>query len=148
MLPDNSSSTHNLTLITIINADGIYLATYSALLLNLKLIKQGYYQEQHTKPVPMTEVGVNWITWFSYRLLPLIGVQCIIWTLTTNWLNHFTVTVLLNSCPWCVRIFYWQAMVITLYDRWHTPALCLCLRLKCLLCWIGVFVGILTFCGW
>jgi brefeldin A-inhibited guanine nucleotide-exchange protein 3 len=61
---DNSSSTHNLTLITIINADGIYLATYSALLLNLKLIKQGYYQEQHTKPVPMTEVSVNWITLF------------------------------------------------------------------------------------
>lgn len=62
--PDNSSSTHNLTLITIINADGIYLATYLALLLNLKLIKQGYYQEQHTKPVPMTEVSVNWITSF------------------------------------------------------------------------------------
>jgi brefeldin A-inhibited guanine nucleotide-exchange protein 3 len=59
--PDNSSSTHNLTLITIINADGIYLATYSALLLNLKLIKQGYYQEHHMKPVPMTEVSVNWI---------------------------------------------------------------------------------------
>ncbi|XP_021942345.1 brefeldin A-inhibited guanine nucleotide-exchange protein 3 isoform X2 [Zootermopsis nevadensis] len=53
--PDNSSSTHNLTLITIINADGIYLATYSALLLNLKLIKQGYYQDLHSKPVPMTE---------------------------------------------------------------------------------------------
>jgi brefeldin A-inhibited guanine nucleotide-exchange protein 3 len=57
--PDNSSSTHNLTLITIINADGIYLATYSALLLNLKLIKQGYYLEQHVKPVPMTEVSIN-----------------------------------------------------------------------------------------
>lgn len=62
--PDSSSSTRNLTLITIINADGIYLATYLALLLNLKLIKQGYYQEQHTKPVPMTEVSVNWITSF------------------------------------------------------------------------------------
>ncbi|PNF16161.1 hypothetical protein B7P43_G01114, partial [Cryptotermes secundus] len=53
--PNNTSSTHNLTLITIINADGIYLASYSALLLNLKLIKQGYYQDQHMKPVPMTE---------------------------------------------------------------------------------------------
>ncbi|KAJ9574458.1 hypothetical protein L9F63_008384, partial [Diploptera punctata] len=52
---DYSSSTHNLMLITIINADGIYLATYAALLLNLKLMKQGYYQEQHMKPVPMTE---------------------------------------------------------------------------------------------
>jgi brefeldin A-inhibited guanine nucleotide-exchange protein 3 len=57
--PDNTSSTHNLTLITIINADGIYLASYAALLLNLKLIKQGYYQEQHMKPVPMTEVSMN-----------------------------------------------------------------------------------------
>ena len=56
---DYSSSTHNLMLITIINADGIYLATYAALLLNLKLIKQGYYQEQHMKPVPMTEVTTN-----------------------------------------------------------------------------------------
>lgn len=28
---------------TIMNADGIYLATYSALLLNLKLIYSGYY---------------------------------------------------------------------------------------------------------
>ncbi|XP_063243212.1 brefeldin A-inhibited guanine nucleotide-exchange protein 3 [Bacillus rossius redtenbacheri] len=52
--PDDSSNTQNLTLITIINADGIYLATYSALLLNLKLIRQGYYQ-QDTKPLPMTE---------------------------------------------------------------------------------------------
>jgi hypothetical protein len=62
ILPDSSSSTRNLTLITIINADGIYLATYAALLLNLKLIKQGYYQEQHVKPVPMTEVSINWVT--------------------------------------------------------------------------------------
>jgi hypothetical protein len=35
------------------------LASYSALLLNLKLIKQGYYQDQHMKPVPMTEVSMN-----------------------------------------------------------------------------------------
>jgi hypothetical protein len=31
------------------------------LLLNLKLVKQGYYQEQHMKPVPMTEVSMNWV---------------------------------------------------------------------------------------
>jgi len=43
-----------LTPITIINADGIYLATYSALLLNLKLIHQGYYQDP-SKAVPSTE---------------------------------------------------------------------------------------------
>ncbi|GLG94562.1 LOW QUALITY PROTEIN: uncharacterized protein GBIM_01757, partial [Gryllus bimaculatus] len=51
---DDVGSTHNLALITIMNADGIYLATYSALLLNLKLIKQGYYV-QDNKPIPMTE---------------------------------------------------------------------------------------------
>lgn len=55
---DNSgiSSTHQLALISIINADGIYLATYSSLLLNLKLIKMGFYQ-QDIKPVPLTEVS-------------------------------------------------------------------------------------------
>lgn len=50
------STTHQLALISIINADGIYLATYSALLLNLKLVKLGYYQ-QDIRPVPLTEVG-------------------------------------------------------------------------------------------
>ncbi|XP_039275830.1 brefeldin A-inhibited guanine nucleotide-exchange protein 3 [Nilaparvata lugens] len=39
---------------TIINADGIYLATYSALLLNLKLIQHGYYQHE-MKNVPLNE---------------------------------------------------------------------------------------------
>ncbi|XP_026279245.2 brefeldin A-inhibited guanine nucleotide-exchange protein 3 [Frankliniella occidentalis] len=40
--------------VTIINADGIYLATYSALLLNLKLIHQGYYADNN-KVLPMNE---------------------------------------------------------------------------------------------
>lgn len=40
--------------ITIVNADGIYLATYSALLLDLKLIHNGYRQGQ-TCEVPLTE---------------------------------------------------------------------------------------------
>lgn len=39
---------------TIVNADGIYLATYSALLLNLKLINQGYYTDE-SSDIPMTE---------------------------------------------------------------------------------------------
>ncbi|RZF38153.1 hypothetical protein LSTR_LSTR005514 [Laodelphax striatellus] len=39
---------------TIINADGIYLATYSALLLNLKLIQHGYYQHE-LKNIPLNE---------------------------------------------------------------------------------------------
>lgn len=47
---------------TIMNADGIYLATYSALLLNLKLIRQGYYQND-TKNIPLNEVS---------------GVQCLV----------------------------------------------------------------------
>ncbi|XP_077488435.1 brefeldin A-inhibited guanine nucleotide-exchange protein 3 isoform X2 [Amblyomma americanum] len=40
--------------ITIVNADGIYLATYSALLLDLKLIHSGYRQKL-TGDVPLTE---------------------------------------------------------------------------------------------
>lgn len=40
--------------ITILNADGIYLATYSALLLNLKLLLINYYQEP-SKIIPLTE---------------------------------------------------------------------------------------------
>ncbi|XP_075552456.1 brefeldin A-inhibited guanine nucleotide-exchange protein 3 isoform X1 [Dermacentor variabilis] len=40
--------------ITIVNADGIYLATYSALLLDLKLIHSGY-RKKLTREVPLTE---------------------------------------------------------------------------------------------
>ncbi|XP_037578110.1 brefeldin A-inhibited guanine nucleotide-exchange protein 3 isoform X2 [Dermacentor silvarum] len=40
--------------ITIVNADGIYLATYSALLLDLKLIHSGY-RKKLTGEVPLTE---------------------------------------------------------------------------------------------
>ena len=44
----------------ILNADGVYLATYSALLLNLKLMYRGYYASQE-KSLPMSEV------WLWYR---------------------------------------------------------------------------------
>lgn len=38
------------------NADGIYLATYSALLLNLKLIQCGHYDENlKDSSIPLTE---------------------------------------------------------------------------------------------
>lgn len=37
------------------NADGIYLATYAALLLNLKLIRINYYHEE-SRQVPISEV--------------------------------------------------------------------------------------------
>lgn len=38
------------------NADGIYLATYSALLLNLKLIQNGHYDTSNQEAsVPITE---------------------------------------------------------------------------------------------
>ena len=40
----------------ILNADGVYLATYSVLLLNLKLIKAGYYSSEE-KSLPMAEVS-------------------------------------------------------------------------------------------
>ena len=39
----------------ILNADGVYVVTYSALLLNLKLIRNGYY-ESEDKSLPIAEV--------------------------------------------------------------------------------------------
>ncbi|XP_012270259.1 brefeldin A-inhibited guanine nucleotide-exchange protein 3 [Orussus abietinus] len=48
----NSGVNSDSALVTIMNADGIYLATYAALLLNLKLIKRGYYtDESHQVPI-------------------------------------------------------------------------------------------------
>ncbi|XP_059476210.1 brefeldin A-inhibited guanine nucleotide-exchange protein 3 isoform X2 [Neocloeon triangulifer] len=52
--PEEDSSTKTLSRILIANADGIYLATYNALLLNLKLIKIGYYSD-NSIPLPVTE---------------------------------------------------------------------------------------------
>lgn len=40
----------------IVNADGVYLATYTALLLNLKLIHANYYDGLSRSP-PLTEVS-------------------------------------------------------------------------------------------
>ena len=37
--------------VIIVNADGIYLTIYSALLLNLKLFRAGYYKKTTTIPV-------------------------------------------------------------------------------------------------
>jgi len=48
-------STDSCALITIMNADGIYLATYAALLLNLKLIRINYYHEEG-RQIPVSEV--------------------------------------------------------------------------------------------
>ncbi|XP_032670574.1 brefeldin A-inhibited guanine nucleotide-exchange protein 3 isoform X1 [Odontomachus brunneus] len=48
------TNTDSCTLITIMNADGIYLATYAALLLNLKLIRINYYHEEG-RQVPVSE---------------------------------------------------------------------------------------------
>ncbi|KAG7209797.1 hypothetical protein KM043_011413 [Ampulex compressa] len=47
-------STDFCALITIMNADGIYLATYAALLLNLKLIRINYYHED-SRQIPISE---------------------------------------------------------------------------------------------
>ena len=44
-------------LAAILNADGVYLATYNALLFNLKLIHSGYYESEE-KSLPTTEVGI------------------------------------------------------------------------------------------
>lgn len=51
------ASTDSCALITIMNADGIYLATYAALLLNLKLIRINYYHEE-ARQVPVSEVSL------------------------------------------------------------------------------------------
>ncbi|XP_014227579.1 brefeldin A-inhibited guanine nucleotide-exchange protein 3 [Trichogramma pretiosum] len=45
----SSNDDDDCALITIMNADGIYLATYAALLLNLKLIRQNYYEDDSSK---------------------------------------------------------------------------------------------------
>ena len=39
----------------ILNADGVYIATYAALLLNLKLVQCGYYTSEE-KSLPISEV--------------------------------------------------------------------------------------------
>lgn len=55
MQEQNDTSTDSCALITIMNADGIYLATYAALLLNLKLIRINYYHDE-ARQVPVSEV--------------------------------------------------------------------------------------------
>ncbi|XP_076275954.1 brefeldin A-inhibited guanine nucleotide-exchange protein 3 [Rhynchophorus ferrugineus] len=50
------NSAQNYEISTIMNADGVYLATYSALLLDLKLIQVGHYEEiKKDVMVPITE---------------------------------------------------------------------------------------------
>lgn len=61
MQEQTDTSTDSCALITIMNADGIYLATYAALLLNLKLIRINYYHEDN-RQVPISEVSIP----FSY----------------------------------------------------------------------------------
>ncbi|XP_043482060.1 brefeldin A-inhibited guanine nucleotide-exchange protein 3 isoform X2 [Leptopilina heterotoma] len=51
---DCDSNKDTCSLLTIMNADGIYLATYAALLLNLKLIRLNYYEEE-ARQVPINE---------------------------------------------------------------------------------------------
>lgn len=57
MQEQTDTSTDSCALITIMNADGIYLATYAALLLNLKLIRINYYHADN-RQVPISEVHV------------------------------------------------------------------------------------------
>ncbi|XP_071957051.1 brefeldin A-inhibited guanine nucleotide-exchange protein 3-like [Antedon mediterranea] len=51
---NNSSPTKRLNLTPVINADGIYVATYYALLLNLKLLRSGHYGAEEAQ-IPMTK---------------------------------------------------------------------------------------------
>ncbi|KFM57850.1 Brefeldin A-inhibited guanine nucleotide-exchange protein 3, partial [Stegodyphus mimosarum] len=50
----NAENEHIVSHITILNADGIYLALFSVLLLNLKLIRNNYYKDPTSNP-PLTE---------------------------------------------------------------------------------------------
>lgn len=52
---DQKSSSETIARITIINADGVYLATYASLSLNLKLIRKGYYKSLDSNCIPLTE---------------------------------------------------------------------------------------------
>lgn len=56
-MQNQNDSSDSYTLMTIMNADGIYLATYAALLLNLKLIRLNYYEDE-MKKVPISEVQI------------------------------------------------------------------------------------------
>ena len=44
--------------VTILNADGVYVATYSALLLSLKLLRSGYFESEE-RSLPMAEVHLT-----------------------------------------------------------------------------------------
>lgn len=49
----NSAQSYEIA--TIMNADGVYLATYSALLLDLKLVQAGHYEEQNKEVSTKTD---------------------------------------------------------------------------------------------
>ncbi|XP_040062115.1 brefeldin A-inhibited guanine nucleotide-exchange protein 3 [Ixodes scapularis] len=72
--------------ITIVNADGIYLATYSALLLDLKLIHSGYYQGLSTD-VPLTEE----------KFIEEVHGSGVLVYLSATWLSELYQQVLLRS---------------------------------------------------
>lgn len=74
MQEQTDTSTDSCALITIMNADGIYLATYAALLLNLKLIRINYYHEDN-RQVPISEVSMMSDTSFKCFSATLIISQ-------------------------------------------------------------------------
>lgn len=70
----------------VLNADGVYVVTYSALLLNLKLIRSGYY-ESDEKSLPMSEV----MSFIQYS----VRICWIIWAFQSNLINvsaHITIS--------------------------------------------------------
>ena len=52
----------------ILNADGIYSATYYGLLLNLKLLRCGYYDSEE-KSLPISEVNLKRIEVYYILIL-------------------------------------------------------------------------------
>lgn len=66
----NTRDVNSLSHIAIVNADGVYLACYSALLFNLKLIHSGWYKDSSTD-IPVSQV-------FTFIIFnPLLKFTCL-----------------------------------------------------------------------
>lgn len=63
------NSAQNYEIATIMNADGVYLATYSALLLDLKLVQAGHYEEQNKDVSKIYTDEPRFYTYMYFRCL-------------------------------------------------------------------------------
>lgn len=106
------------------NADGIYLATYAALLLNLKLIRINYYHED-SRQVPISEVSVIleisvFLYFHSAFLLNIVGFyRNSLWKKCTDPESWFIYQPLgyLNSISKCWLVISLRSVVTILITR-------------------------------